>query len=66
MTTFRIAPHSVAAGRFAVEIIGAGGELLAVLYAVDDQHLRLVSKHLDRVEVDKTLAPVAEIFLRKP
>jgi hypothetical protein len=66
MTTFRIAKHSFARDRAAVEIIGEDGQLLATLYATDDHHFRLVSKHLDRVEIERTPPAVAEIYLRKP
>jgi hypothetical protein len=68
MTTFRVNPHTVDVGRAAVEIIGKDGQLLAVLYATDDQHLRLVSKHLESVAIepgDGWEPAIAEILLRE-
>jgi hypothetical protein len=64
MTTFRIADHSVIDGRGAVEIYSANGDLLGVLYVVNDKTLRLISKHFDRVEIDERPPPVVNILLK--
>jgi hypothetical protein len=62
MTTFRIRPH-LSPDRAAIEVIGEGGKLLAVIYAHSDRHIRVMSKHLDRVEISTDGPPAAEIYL---
>jgi hypothetical protein len=65
MTTFRITTHNAVADRLVVEVVGEDGDLLAVLYAVDDKHLRVVSRLLDRVDFNMHSPAVAEMYLKK-
>lgn len=65
MTTFRITRHAVEPSRAAVEVIDKDGNIVAVVYAKSDQHLRVVSKYIDRVDIDRRFPPVANIMLTK-
>lgn len=64
--TIKIKPHFITDGKDVVEIYGNDNRLIAAIYITDDEHLKLVSKHLTSVAVDKNYPATAIIFLDGP